>query len=151
MKDIKKFVKQNPFIINNRLVKKIRFGCSLARKMAKKPLNKSGQLEFTAKHFTRLYVQPFCDSKSEQIAKLLHKVDIMPVESKYFLYSVDYYKTLQSHRPVFGNTTVNYLDLVNGNFRELREKLTQKNSDFSIQLQIVLDAMQDWTKKVQKK
>ena len=69
--------------------------------------------------FSKFYIQTGGKSKAEQIAKLFDKIDIAPVDSKSFFYSLDFYKAVEARGPVYGNNTADMSLLVNGDLRAL--------------------------------
>lgn len=62
----------------------------------------------------RFYYCPQSGSKAGQIARMLDRVDIQPVENGSFFYSLDCYKALGNTNTVYGNCTADMSLLVNG-------------------------------------
>ena len=73
---------------------------------------------FLRDHGRQLYFCAKNGSKAEQIARLLDKIDIQPVENRSFFYSLDCYKVLNNEKPVYGNCTADIDMLVHGAFLE---------------------------------
>ena len=64
--------------------------------------------KFLLANFNKIYIQKPCNGKSVQIAKLLKRVDILPVASENFFYSIDCFKKLQLKNGIFDNYTIDY-------------------------------------------
>lgn len=64
-------IKQSQFVRNNSVVKKVKAGCSLCRKLSAKPVDKKEQVKYAVKHFRQLSVVPRGKNKAEQICELL--------------------------------------------------------------------------------
>ncbi len=151
MKSVKtKMKNMAPLLKDSRVMKKVSLGFGLTRRINRKPVSRKEQLAFTLKNFPKLHVQNTCKSKAKQVSKFLDKLDIVPVKSELFLYSVDYYKKLQNQFTVFGNTTVDYSRLINGNFLEIRKKLESEKNEFFEGMLMILDAMQRWVDRCKK-
>ena len=97
------------------VVKDYVYGVRLYRKFSRSA-QRAGLPRFLLREGRRLYFCRVQESKAEQIAKLLQKVDIHPVDSNSFFYSPDCFKTLENQNLVYGNCTVDMDVLVHGNF-----------------------------------
>lgn len=87
--------------------------------------------EFLKKHKKELFVQSYKEKKSQQIVKCIEKINICPVKSKYFFYSIDVYKTVKLKHHILDNYSVDYSILINGSFKKIKEKLEKSTSEFA--------------------
>lgn len=81
---------------------------------------------FLQNHAAQIYNASPCKEKAQQIVKLLRRLDICPLDSKSFFYSLDPYKTVANLNNVYGNCTVDISMLIKSDWSRL-ELLTDNN------------------------
>ena len=99
------------------VVKDYVYGVKLYRKYSRCP-ESQGLAHYLRQEGRRLCYVRMQGSKAEQIAKLLQKVDIRPVDNSRFFYSIDCFKTQESRKGIYGNCTADMDMLVHGAFWE---------------------------------
>ena len=119
------------------------YGVILYRKFGRNEQAR-GRIRFLREHGRQFYLERLRRSKARQIAKLLQKVDICPVENSSFFYSIDCLKTVDNLNVVFGNCTANYDMVVHGSLQEILEILPNKNDKFGQEEQTVISAMREY-------
>ena len=119
---------------------------SLYRKYSRVHPNE-GFGRFLQRHAAQIYSVSPCKEKAQQIAKLLRRVDICPLDSKSFFYSLDPYKTVANLNNVYGNYTVDISMLIKSDWSRF-ELLTDNN--FVRREQIMVAAMKCYIDRCQK-
>ncbi len=100
-----------------------------------------GLAGFLAANSSRFYYCPQSESKAEQTARLLRRVDILPAENDSFFYSLDCCKTLGNWKVVYGNCTADIGLLVKSSFSQISNAQEPKNSDFLRERRTLVDAL----------
>lgn len=106
--------------------------------------------KFAVKNFTKLYVQPWCKNKATQIAGLLKRVELAPVDNQTFFYSIDVFKGLQLRKQIFDNYSVDYTKIVCSSFSEIREELEREQDGFGKAQTAVIDALHAYLQRMKK-
>lgn len=94
---------------------------------------------FLAVNGPHFYYCPQSENKTEQIARLLRRVDIRPVENSSFFYSVDCYKSLDNLCPVYGNCTADIGLLINKGIMG-----ADGGDQFSVERRTLVDALRTY-------
>ena len=120
------------------VMKDYAYGQKLYRKY--KRISKDSNLAgFLLANGSRFYYCPKSASKAEQIARLLRRVDIQPVENSSFFYSLDCYKTLGNRHYVYGNCTADIGALVNGSIEE-----PDGTDQFAGEIRVLVNALRSY-------
>lgn len=98
----------------------------------------SSLASFWAANGSRFYYCPQSGSKAEQIARLLERVDIQPVENDSFFYSLDCYKTLDNRDKIYDNCTVDIGLLVKSGFPKISGAQEPESSGFLRETRMLL-------------
>lgn len=96
---------------------------------------------FLCENRNRLHLEPARHSKAQQFARLAAKVDICPVASNTFFYTVDCFKTVENVHNVLGNTTADYSTVVHGSLRQISDALSGANDEFGQEEQALITAL----------
>lgn len=117
-------------------IKKTTFGKRLmfARNLHEKYDRKrtTSTIRFILKNFNKTYVVKKYNSKSRQIEKLLQKIEISPVSSKYFFYSIDCFKCVDAQNVIFDNYTIDYDRVVSYSLGEVVSSDSKNEGEYSI-------------------
>ena len=107
--------------------------------------NSISKRNFLCNH--HFYVQPSEKSKAAQIAKLIDKVEICPVQNNTFFYSIDCFKTVALKNHIFDNYSVDYTDIVCSSFKEIKNKLIKSNSVYAKNEIMIIEALAHYYKR----
>lgn len=99
--------------------------------------------QFLQEHAAQLYLTPLRKNKAEQIADLLHHVDICPIDNKSFFYSIDTYKTVANRSIVYSNCTADIAMLIQCDLKQIDARMSAV-SNFYNDEQILIAAMKDY-------
>ena len=139
-KMVKKTVKQMVYGIP--VVKDYAYGVTLYRKY-RRDGHSGDRIHFLREHASKFYLERARADKAAQIARLLRKVDICPVENDTFFYSLDCLKTADARQPIFGNCTAGYDTVVHSSFRKVAEVLAETEDAYGREELVVLSAWKD--------
>lgn len=140
-KKLKGLLKRSVF--STPIVKNYAYGIILYRRFGRNGQTKN-RLQFLKEYGFQLYLERHCHSKARQIARLLQKIEICPVESSVFFYSIDCMKALHNIYTVFGNCTADYDSIVHGSFREVFDLLDGENTKFAEEERKVIYALHNY-------
>ena len=140
MKSILKRIAKH-FIYNTNYGKKMLYGYKLYNSY--KRVENISFLGFAREFFGLLYIQPLQANKGSQIRALLNKVDLCPVDSSSFYYSIDCFKKPQNNSPIFDNYTVDYTGIVDSSFAEMRQKFGADDGAFGKSLFELIEGMRE--------
>jgi len=101
------------------------------------------------RHFCDFRLEPVNKSKAQQIAALLRHVDLLPVKSEYFYYSIDCFKSVELQHPIFDNYSVDYSPIVYSSLQSIREALGNTDS-FALEENCIIDAMHAYLQRMKK-
>lgn len=146
-KMVKKAVKRMVYGIP--VAKDYAYGVTLYRKY-RRDGHSEDRIHFLREHASQFYLERACADKAAQIARLLRKVDICPVENNTFFYSLDCLKTADARQPIFGNCTAGYDTVVHSSFRKVAEVLAGTEDAYGREELVVLSALQEYLERCRK-
>ena len=85
----------------------------------KKQDHETGKYQFYFRSIPKIHVIKPCESKTEQVCRLIRHVNVTPVENRSFFYSVDPYSSMSAGRPLLDNIAIDYSWVISGSFAEL--------------------------------
>ena len=107
--------------------------------------------EFCSENISKCYVEKTHKRKVKQIAALLERVDIEPVKSEYFFYSIDCFKSLSLRKSIYDNYTVDYSRVVEKSFAQKRIELEKSiNLDFAKNEILLINSFYEYLQRVKK-
>lgn len=81
--------------------------------------HETGKVQFYFRSIPKIHVIRPCESKMQQVCRLIRHVNVEPVENRSFFYSVDPYSSMSAGRPLLDNIAIDYSWVINGSFAEL--------------------------------
>lgn len=108
--------------------------------------------DMDAKHYMMKYHASFLEvlprhKKAKQVAILLKKVSILPIEGKSFFYSLDCNKGLRNCKTVFSNYMIDNNVLVKHSLADVRKQLLECDDKFGKEEMIVLNSLEAYLKR----
>lgn len=119
------------------------YGMHLAGKYERNSTGKQ-RLKFSFANRKQLYLERTQGSRARQIASLVGKINICPVNNASFFYSIDCFKSVASFKPVLSNYTVDYGKVVHGSLDQISGILAGKNDRFGREEQTILSALRTY-------
>lgn len=101
------------------------------------------QVDYIIKFWKCFYYANYSENKVEQIGKLLERIDIDPVESNLFFYSIDCFKILESKKQMLVNYTIDNDVIVNSSIKEM-EMMLVDDSSFAKQEKMLINQLKKY-------
>lgn len=106
--------------------------------------------QFLLNNIRKFHLEAPKRSKAKQIASLLNKVELLPVENDSFYYSIDCFKTLELRYPIFDNYSVDYTRIVCSSLKDIQKELGSGKGAFEEEELCVIDAMNAYLQRMKK-